>query len=316
MVLDGELSGGLRAQLRGSATRQAHDHGFGGRVESDRHETSLLELSLAGEGPSTSWVGGVAFQTDRYLSESFAAFDFSYEVPALFGQIDHDLARTVSLAASARWDGHGEYGGQVSPRLSLLYRPGPWTIRASWGRGFYAPTPFVEETEASGLARLEPGLALEAETAETMSVDFGYAAGSFEAGLTVFGSDIDDAIRVDAIAADRIRLVNQTGVTRTRGIETLLRWRRSPYVVTASYLYLDATEPGVGMPGRIPVGLTPRHSAGLVAMWERHDRGRVGLELYYTGTQSLAHDPYRTTSKAYLHVGLLGEIVLGRYRLF
>ena len=31
------------------------------------------------------------------------------------------------------------------------------------------------------------------------------------------------------------------------------------------------------------VPLTPRHSAGLVGMWEREDVGRVGLELYYTG---------------------------------
>ena len=62
--------------------------------------------------------------------------------------------------------------------------------------------------------------------------------------------------------------------------------------------------------------LTPRHSAGLVAMWEDHDRGRVGLELYYTGEQTLEGNPYRTTSEPYLHIGLLGEIVVGRFRFF
>ena len=29
-----------------------------------------------------------------------------------------------------------------------------------------------------------------------------------------------------------------------------------------------------------------------------------------------ADNPYRTESEPYLHIGLLGEIVLGRYRLF
>ncbi len=118
------------------------------------------------------------------------------------------------------------------------------------------------------------------------------------------------------VAADSVRLVNQDGVTRTRGIEALLRWRRAPYVVTASYLYLDTSEPAGGVPGRRAVPLTPRHSAGIVAMWEQHDRGRIGLELYYTGTQPLADNPYRNESEPYLHIGLLGEVVLGRFRLF
>ncbi len=63
--------------------------------------------------------------------------------------------------------------------------------------------------------------------------------------------------------------------------------------------------------------LTPRHSAGLVAMWEDHERGRVGFEAYYTGTQPLEDDPYRSTSDSYWELGLLGEIVVAeRYRLF
>ena len=304
------------AQLRASATRQSHEHYFGGLLETDRHETMLIEASLAGDAATTSWVTGLAFQSDAYDSETFPVFDYTYDAPAIFAQVEQDLAADVSLAASVRWDDHSEYGGQLSPRVSLLYRPGPWTLRASWGRGFYAPTPFIEETEAAGLSRLDPLAGLDAEAAETLSLDIGYAAGAFETGLTFFGSDIEDAVRLEAIAADRVRLVNQDGVTRTRGIEAMLRWRRGSYVVTGSYLYLDAEEPVVGAAGHRTVPLTPRHSAGIVAMWEQHDQGRVGLELYYTGEQSLADNPYRTRSEPYLHIGLLGEIVLGRYRLF
>ena len=302
------------AQLRASGTRQEHDHRFGGLLEVDEHETTLIEATLAGEMPATSWVWGVAFQTDDYNSETFPAFDYRYEAPALFAQLEQDLGTDVSLAASARWDDHSEYGGQFSPRVSLLYRPGPWTIRASWGRGFYAPTPFVDETEAAGLSRLEPLSGLDAEIAETASLDFGYASGSWETGLTFFGSDIDDALRLQTVAPDRVRLVSQDGITRTRGIEALMRWRSAPYVITASYLYLDAREPDGTSRRNVP--LTPQHSAGLVAMWEQHGKGRLGLELYYTGTQSLEDNPYREESKPYLHVGLLGEIALGRYRVF
>ncbi len=304
------------AQLRASTMRQSHDHRFGELLEIDEHETMLIEASLTGETPATSWVGGLAYQTDDYNPETFPVFDYGYQTPAVFGQLDRDLGPDISVAASARWDDHSEYGGQFSPRLSLLYRPGQWTIRTSWGRGFYAPTPFVEETEAAGLSRLEPLSGLDAETAETLSLDVGYASGALETGLTLFGSNIDGAVRLQTIAPDRVRLVNQDGVTRTRGAEALVRWRQAPYTVTASYLYLDASEPDESGRGRRTVPLTPRHSAGVVAMWEQHDRGRLGLELYYTGKQSLEDNPYRNESSPYLQIGLLGEIVLGRYRLF
>jgi outer membrane receptor protein involved in Fe transport len=316
IVLERPVASWGYAQLRASGMRQAHDHRFGDVLETDRHETVLIETSLGGEAAATSWVGGLAYQVDDYDAETFPAFDYRYETPAVFAQIDHDLGAEISVAGSARWDDHSEYGDQFSPRLSLLYRPGPWTIRASWGRGFYAPTPFVEETEAAGLSRLEPLSGLIAETAETLSLDVGYVSGALETGLTLFGSDIDDAVRLETVAPDRVRLVNQDGVTRTRGVEALARWRRAPWAVTASYLYLDSSEPSGDGTSRRSVPLTPRHSAGLVAVWEQHDRGRVGLEFYYTGRQSLEDNPYRTESKPYLHIGLLGEIVLGRYRLF
>ncbi len=221
LVLERPVANWGNAQLRASGMRQSHDHRFGDLLETDDHQTMLLEASLAGDAPTTSWVAGVAYQADDYDSETFPVFDYSYGSPALFAQVDQDLAPDVSVAASARWDDHSEYGGQLSPRLSLLYRPGPWTIRASLGRGFYAPTPFVEETEAAGLSRLEPLSGLDAETAETLSLDIGYAAGAVETGLTLFGSDIDDAVRLQTVAADRVQLISQDGVTRTRGIEAL-----------------------------------------------------------------------------------------------
>jgi len=316
LVFDRPVANWGFAQLRASGTRQSHDHRFGELIEKDEHKTLLVETSLAGDTATTSWVGGLAYQVDDYDAETFSGFNYSYKSPAVFAQVDRDLTANVSFSGSARWDNHSEYGDQFSPRLSLLYRPETWTIRASWGRGFYAPTPFIEETEAAGLSRLEPLSGLAAETAETVSLDIGYTAGELETGLTFFGSDIDDALRLQTVAADSVRLFNQNGVTRTRGIEALVRWRRAPYVVTGSYLYLDADEPAVSVPGNRAVPLTPRHSAGIVAMWEQHDRGRVGLELYYTGVQSLDDNPYRNKSKPYLHIGLLGEIVLGRYRLF
>ena len=303
-------------ELRASSMRQDHDHRFGDRLEIDRHETRLLELSVTRNSSRMTLVGGTAYQVDQYSADMLPAFDYRYRVPALFGQIDYDLSDDVTIAASTRWDNHSQHGAQLSPRVSLLYRPGKWTLRGSLGRGFYAPTPFIEETEAVGLFALTPLEDIEVEQAHTGSIDFGYSDGGIEAGVTLFASKIDGAITPVPTPFHRVRLVNLDGKTQTQGIEALFRWGQEPFSVTTSYLFLDATEELIKTQQMRNVPLTPKHSAGLVAMWEQHGRGRLGLELYYTGKQTLSDNPYREKSKPYLHIGLLGEINLKGVKLF
>ncbi len=310
------LAEGIAAQLRGSWMLQDHSHVFGAVTEDDRHETIFAEASVAARSDGRSLVAGVAFQSDAFASATFPAFDYTFTAPGLFAQVEQDLSESLTLAVSGRVDFHSEYGTRLSPRLSAAWRPGPWTIRASYGRGFFAPTPFVDEVDDAGLSRLEPLAGLRAETAETASLDFGWARGPFEANLTLFGSNLDGTARLVTVAPDRVQLVNSLGTTRIRGTEALLRFRRDGFTVTGSYVLVDANEPEPGGIGRRELPLTPRHSAGLVAVWESHGRGRIGVEAYYTGKQSLDDDPFRTESRPYLELGLLGEIVLGRVRLF
>ena len=307
--------------LRASAMTQDHRHGFGTAVEDDRHDTGFAEAAYASGFGDTTWLAGAAVQSDRFRSRTFPAFDYRYTVPGLFAQAEHVLREDLTLAGSARWDDHSEYGSHVSPRVSLLYRPGDWSFRTSLGRGFHAPTPFVEEIEAAGLSRLEPLAGLEAETATTGSFDVGYARGALESHLTLFASAIDNAVRlVDAPPSPdgtpRVRLANADGTTRTRGTELLLRYRWGDVVATGSYVFTDATEQDPEGPGRRRVPLTPRHTGGLVAMWERHGRGRLGIEAYYTGRQALDDNPYRDSGSSYVELGMLGEITVGRASLF
>ena len=51
-------------------------------------------------------------------------------------------------------------------------------------------------------------------------------------------------------------------------------------------------------------------------MWEEEGRGRIGVELYYTGRQRLDDDPFRSESPAYVITGALVEWNVGRARLF
>jgi len=322
LLADVPLRDGLNWNARGSAMVQDHVHRFGDVVEDDRHESYLAETSLTGVTERSNWVLGVAYQAEIFASDTFPDFDYHYRVPGLFVQVDHDVTESVALSLSGRFDDHSEYGSQWSPRLAALYRPGNWTVRASWGSGYFAPTPFVEDIEASGLSRLEPLVGIEEETARTASLDIGYRGDVFEANVTVFGSEVDGVTELEPLAStpdgplDRVRLVNAEGTSRIRGSELLLRYYWNDFKLTASYLHLDATERDPAGTGRRRIGLTPEHSAGFVAMWEQHGRGRLGFEAYYTGEQRLDDNPYRDESEAYWHLGLLGEITLGRFSWF
>jgi iron complex outermembrane receptor protein len=98
------------------------------------------------------------------------------------------------------------------------------------------------------------------------------------------------------------------------GVELLGTLRREPYAVTGTYTYVQVRELDEAVRRDAP--LTPRHSAGIVGMWEREDAGRVGVEFYYTGVQRLEENPYRETSRPYTIIGLLAERQFGRVRLF
>jgi len=188
-------------------------------------------------------------------------------------------------------------------------------VRGSLGRGYYAPTPFTEETEAVGLGHVAPLGALEAERATSASLDAGTTVGVVEMHGTVFGSRIRDPIAVRS-APPGLVIVNAPGPTRTAGLEALGRIRWREFVATATYTFTSSTEVDPDTMTREEVALTPRHAAGFVAAWERHGAGRVGLEVYYTGRQRLEDDPYRSASATFVLVGFLAERHVGRVRFF
>ena len=296
---------------RGAAAWQRHDHQFGEVRERDAHDTLFGEVALRGATGAHTWVIGTAYERDAYTPADVPRFAYTYSVPGGFAQDDIDLSRWLSISAGARLDWHSEYGAFLSPRLAALIRAGGWTSRLSAGRGFFAPTPLTEETEAAGLTRLEVR-PLRGEHGTSVSWDLTRAIGPVTLTATAFGSRITDPVVVDRDT--RYVLLNRTGATTNVGTELLATARRGPWVATSTYAYVRSREEGGN--GRQDVALTPRHGAGLVGMWEEEEWGRVGLELYFTGRQRLEVNPYRQTSKPYVIVGLLVEKRVGRARLF
>ncbi|KID57537.1 ligand-gated channel [Pseudoalteromonas luteoviolacea] len=321
-IFEQPLDDVLNLNVRGSVMHQDHDHQYGQVLENDTHESYLLETSLSGYTDDAAWLVGIAHQSDEFSSESNPEFNYTFEVPGLFSQLDYDITQDVAMSLSARADWHSEYGTQFSPRISVLYNPSDWTVRGSYGKGFYAPTPFIEDIDDTGLSRLAPLTDLDAERATTASIDIGYTFNGIEASMTLFASDVDNVTELEMLdGADTrsdktVRIVNASGQSEIRGTELLLRYRWHDIKLTASYLYTDASKATSTGFGREPLALTPRHSAGAVIMWEEHGSHLVGFEAYYTGTQKLENNPYLDNSDPYWHLGLLGQITLGNVSWF
>jgi iron complex outermembrane receptor protein len=170
----------------------------------------------------------------------------------------------------------------------------------------------TEETEAAGLTRLEVPSPLVAERGIGGSFDLSYARSALSYTATVFASTITRPVHTSRSPV--YSLTNLADPSTTVGAEALVRYQNAPFVLTGSYTYVRARETVDGLRQDVP--LTPRHSAGVVAMWEVEGQGRVGLEWYVTGQQRLEENPYRSDSRPYMVVGLLAERQFGRYRFY
>ena len=304
--------------VRGSGVSQRHDRAYGGAIQRDRSGTLFGEASLTGTAGKHTWVGGAALQRDTFRSIDVPRFDYTYTVPGVFAQDDYAIVRWLTASASARVDLHSEFGTFFSPRLSLMFRPsGQWTLRVSGGRGHFAPSPFTDETDATGLAPLAPLGAIEPERASSISTDVTWRSVPFEITTTVFHSSIAGAqvFRQLPDGSFAARIVNAETPTRTSGTEFIARYHTEDVDVIVTHMFMASTEVGEDGTGRRPVPLNPRQSASFDLLLEMGP-GRLGFEVFYTGKQTLEDDPYRSTSRPYILWGLLYTHTVGPALLY
>jgi outer membrane receptor for ferrienterochelin and colicins len=307
IALDGHLS----------LTSTQLDRIYGVQRIASTQTTVFGEETLSGTAHAHAWVLGVAFNHDGLAVGAVPGVGYRYNVPATFAQDEFAPAAWVKLAASARVDAHNRYGTYFSPRLSALFREpnSNWSLRASVGSGYAAPTPFVDEIEATGLGVLLPLHGLHAERAVTESLDAKWADEGWDVNFSVFNSEIRHPLAVQSASGEKLDLVNAPGPRRAPGAEVLIHYVAGPLQVIGSYSHIHATEASLsGLRQDAP--LVPRNSAELGGILENKKRGRIGLEVGYTGRQALEDDPYRSVSEPYVELNALGEIRFGAVSIF
>jgi outer membrane receptor for ferrienterochelin and colicins len=299
--------------VRASAMTQHLHHVFGPTIEADHQETYFGETALSGAKSRNAWTVGSAIQVDSYRSREVNRFDYTYTAPAVFAQDEVTISSRVSLSASGRADFHSKYGTFFNPRLSTLLKlTHEWTLRASSGTGVFAPTPFTEETEATGLSRVQPLGRLVAERAWSSSADLGWKKHWIELNGTVFTSNVRHPVGLN----ESLQIVNAAEPTRTAGSEVLARLIFDDLNIVVAHTFTRSTELDLASGTRNLVPLTPKHTATFDLLWEQEGKGRIGLEGYYTGRQRLEYNPYRSESIPYWVFGALFERQFGMVKFF
>ena len=311
------LKSGRLVSVRGSFVRTAQDRRFGLDHERGVHLAWFGEASITGTSGPHTWVAGAAFPQDRYDLREGPPFDYSFSAPGFFAQDEIAFGPRLLLAASARADLHSEYGTLASPRLSLLARPHPaWTLRLSGGTGAFAPTPFNERTDETGLRRLQPLSGLRAERARGASFDVAFRGGGFDLSGTLFGSLVRHPTQLETVGPEAVALVNAPEPTRTWGTELIARYVKNGFTLMLTHAWTRSTELDLDAGARREVPLTPRHAASFNMIWEGERWGRLGIEAYYTGRQQLEDDARRKSGRPYLLLGALAQRRFGKVRVF
>ena len=185
----------------------------------------------------------LAFGVER---EETMSGDEDTSIDGVFALYEWQAAEALTLTGGLRVDDHSTFGAETTGRVAAAYNPNPQlTLRASWGQGFKAPTLF--QLSGGGFAEPNPNLQPETSEAIDAGIDWRSRDGRFEAGFTVFDTDIENLISYAVTG-----YFNEAEV-KTQGIELVGRVVITDWLsVDANYAYIDAEDTDGNPQRRIP----------------------------------------------------------------
>jgi vitamin B12 transporter len=249
-----------------------------------------------------SWRGRpglrVAFGTEAERLEATDSSNFGLnldgarqETWAVFGEAAADLG-PVRLSAGVRRDDNDAYGAETSFRAGALLRATEaWSLRASYGEAFRAPTLGELFFPFSGSAALQP------ERGESWELGTAWQRGALELGLTLFQLDQKDLIDFDLTTFTFANIAR----VRSRGAELAARWRGERLDARLGTTWLDTENLDTGL----ELLRRPERSASLSLAWKQGPV-RLSSTLRYVGERPDA-DPTtfaRTTNPSYTRLDL------------
>ena len=140
---------------------------------------------------------GIEFYGEKLLTYQFSAGGSeSAESGALYVQDDYKISEAVSVQGGLRIEGHSEFGTNITPKLSAMYKIGGLTFRAGYAGGFRSPSLKELYTNWShmNLFTLIGNRNLKPETSNNYSFAAEYNRRNFNIAASVYHNRLKDKI--------------------------------------------------------------------------------------------------------------------------
>jgi vitamin B12 transporter len=291
----------LRATLATSDIDNSNEFGANGSTAAEtygiHYQTTWYLAQPPGDGRADSITLAADYQQQDFSQRGLASTfgdpnqDQDMDIASLVGEYLMTPFRQTSMSFSVRYDDNSDYDNIFTYRATGAWTAEGWGTRlhASYGTGQKAPT-FIERfgffpDQFQGNPDLEP----EESEGWEVGVEQPLAGRRLSLGLTYFDEDLTNEINgfVFDPGTGAFTAENTPGKSKRRGVELVATARPlDNFSLSASYTYLDATQPDPFAGGETTEIRRPENSASLNAnLLLLSQRLNLNLNLAYVGSR-------------------------------
>ncbi|SFP60896.1 TonB-dependent receptor plug domain-containing protein [Parafilimonas terrae] len=292
-----------------------------GYIFQGRQQSSYSELNFTAKKEKALWIAGLNFLTDDFKEKQHNTMllrNYHYNTYGVFVQNTWTPASHFSLETGLRGDYVKQYGFELLPRISAMFKVSPaFTARLGGGLGYKTPTVFTEDAERIQFQHILPINEATAINEKSVggNVDFNYKTHigrlGFSANVLLFYTKLHNPQVLKDTSEGNKAFVNANGHIDTKGLETNLRFTYSNFKLFIGYTYAGVNSHYNNTESWFP--LTPRHRLNNVLMYEKEDDIKIGLEAYYYSPQKLTDG---AMGKSYWMCGAMAEKCWDKFSVF
>ena len=282
---------------------------------------SFSELTFNTKKKTAQWVAGLNIITDDFEEEQNSTDpvrDFHTNTFGAFLQNTWSPVHFITVESGLRTDYVKDYGLQILPRISALFRLTPkLTSRIGGGLGYKTPTVFNEEAERIQFQNILPinneRTVIEKSAGGNFDVNFRSQIGRFRLHLNqlFFYTRLNEPLVLFPASGGKMEFRNANGHMDSKGLETNIGLVLDAVKFYFGYTYTDVNTHFDGDKEWFP--LTSRHRLNYTLVYEKEGFLKAGLEAYYNSPQKLSDG---AIGKDYWMFGFMAEKIWEKFSLF
>ncbi len=193
---------------------------------------------------------GLEFFRETLYSDKFEADVYQTKAQwyaTAFAQDDWSLSKKLSLIGGLRADVHKEYGANITPKASVMYKLWPFNLRLNYARGYRSPTlkELYMNWDHLGMFWIYGNSALKPETNNYLSLSVEYTCRWLNISVNGYGNWFRN--KIEGVWANNETEYHYTNIGRAQlaGVEVMGMITAGKYVNihgTYNYLYTSPTD--------------------------------------------------------------------------